>query len=439
MEDLKEKLESSFIVFENQMQGGAKGVIHKKRQEAFERFEALGFPTKRDEEYKYTNVKAHLKGDFRIFPNTETNLEYKDLKEYFVSDIDSYKVVFIDGVYSSWLSETTHDKFDICTFQAMVQKEPALVNKYFDTVLPKKESFSSLNTAFANEGAFIRVKKNQTVDKPIQILFFSTNHDKELMLQPRNLIIVEENAEVEIIERHQSLSDHAVFTNSATEIFAERSSRINYYKIQNDNNEASIVDNTSIAQYAHSNVRIGTFSFGNKFIRNNLNFFIKEEHTESHMDGISIAGDNQFIDHHTLADHKFANCYSDELYKGIYDGKGKGVFNGKVMVHPDAQKTNAFQQNNNILLTDTASIDTKPQLEIYADDVKCSHGCTIGQLDEDALFYLRSRGIGQKEAKALMLFAFANDSLRNVRIPALRKRLNAAIALKLGVNINFEL
>ena len=200
-----------------------------------------------------------------------------------------------------------------------------------------------------------------------------------------------------------------------------------------------MIDNTTVQQFGKSSVNIGTFSFGNKFVRNNLNIMIQEEFTETYMDGITILGDGQVVDHHTLANHKYPNCYSSELYKGIYDGNSKGIFNGKVMVHPDAQKTNAFQQNNNILLTDKASVDTKPQLEIFADDVKCSHGCTIGQLNEDAMFYMQARGIPAKEAKALLLYAFANDGLRNVKIKELRKKLNKLIATKLKVDLDFEL
>ena len=344
-----------------------------------------------------------LKHDYRLFHHGENAIDFKDVRRYFLSDADSYKLVFVDGRFSSYLSETTHDKFDICTFSSMLTKYSDVAEKYFNKALPKEESLAAINTAFAKEGAFIRIKKNQTVHKPVQIIFFTTEQDKEVMMQPRNLIVVEENAEVQIVERHQSLSDKPVLTNTATEIFAERNSRVHYYKIQNDNQEASLIDSTSIMQYGGSNVSMGTFSFGNKFIRNNLNFFLQEENTESHMDGITIIEDGQLVDHHTLADHKVPNCFSNELYKGIYDGNAKGVFNGKVMVHPHAQKTNAFQQNNNILLTDKASVDTKPQLEIYADDVQCSHGCTIGQLDEEAMFYLQTRGIPEKEAKALLL------------------------------------
>ncbi len=440
MEQLKDKLESSFIIFENELNGQAKKPVHKVRQEAFKVFEKSGFPTKRDEEWKYTNLKPILKPDYRIFSRGDSSaLEFKDIKKYFLSDIDSYKLVFVDGIFSSWLSETTHEKFDICTLSSMLERYDDITEKYFNKALPSNEALSAVNTAFAKEGAFIRIKKGQTVEKPVQLIFFTSKQDKEVMLQPRNLIVVEENAEVSIVERHQSLSDHPVLTNSATEIFAERDSRLNYYKIQNDSLNASLIDNTTVKQYQNSVVNIGTFCFGNKFIRNNLNILLQEEHTETYMDGITIIGEGQFVDHHTLADHKIPNCYTNEMYKSIYDGNAKGVFNGKVMVHPNAQKTNAFQQNNNILLTDKASIDTKPQLEIFADDVQCSHGCTIGQLDDHAMFYMQARGIPQKEAKALLLYAFANDGLRKVKITELRKKLNKLIATKLNVDLDFEL
>jgi Fe-S cluster assembly protein SufD len=229
-----------------------------------------------------------------------------------------------------------------------------------------------------------------------------------------------------------------VFTNAVTEINAGDNSIVDFYKIQNDNRSCSLVDNTWVRQGKNTNCTVDTFSFGGKFIRNNLTFFIEGEHSESNMNGITLIGKNQLVDHHTSVDHLAANCQSNELYKGIYDDNSKGIFNGKVMVRPDSQKTNAFQSNNNLLLTDEASIDTKPQLEIYADDVACSHGCTIGQLDEEALFYLRSRGIPSKEAKAMLMYAFANDALENIKIVELKEKLNKIIAEKLGVELTIE-
>jgi len=296
-----------------------------------------------------------------------------------------------------------------------------------------------LNTAFSREGAYIYIPKNKAPRKPIQIIHFATGNEAALMLQPRNLIIAEENAEVQIIERHQSLTENEVFTNAVTEIFAAKDAIVDYYKVQNDAKTASLVDNTYISQKDNSVVRVHTFSFGGRLTRNNLNFYQNGERIDSTLKGVTILGEKQHVDHHTLVHHAQPNCESHQDYKGIFGERSTGVFNGKIIVDQIAQKTNAFQQNNNILLSDKATINTKPQLEIFADDVKCSHGCTIGQLDEDALFYLQSRGIPKKEATALLMYAFANNVLESVRIPELKKRINKIIANTLGVRVGFDL
>lgn len=440
MEELKDKLESSYIVFENEMNGEANTKVHGMRREAFENFGELGFPTKRHEEWKYTNLKPILKGDFKLFPKTEEDIEFKDVKKYFLNEIDSYKVVFINGVYSSWLSETTHRGYDVCTFGNALTKYPEAIEGYFNKIADQKDqAMVSLNTAFAKEGAFIRVPKNTVVDKPIQIIFFNTSTDREIMVQPRNLVILEDGAQAEIIERHQSLVELPVLTNVVTEVSVGVNAHLRFYKLQNDERSASLIDNTWVNQYRDSTARFSTFSLGGRLTRNNLHFALKESGAIAYMNGVTIIEEGQHVDHHTLADHLVPHCESHELYKGIYDGNSTGVFNGKIIVHKDAQKTNAFQQNDNILVSDRASVDTKPQLEIYADDVKCSHGCTVGQLDEEALFYLQSRGIPEKEAKALLMYAFANDALREVGIRQLREKVNMLIAKKLGVDLDFEL
>ena len=320
-----------------------------------------------------------------------------------------------------------------------MNKYPDTIAEYLGKAAPKGETFVDLNTAFADDGAFIRIKNNQTVDKPIEVLYLTTEENGPSFSQVRNLIIVGQNAEVQIVERHQNLGSTVNFTNFVSEIFAAQDSRVSYYKIQNDVTHASLVDNTHVLQERQSNVHVGTYSFGGKLVRNNLHFYSAGEHCESHMDGVTIIGDGQTVDHHTLVDHQEPNCYSRELYKGIYLGKGHGIFNGKVIVRQKAQKTNAFQQNDNILLSNKAHIDAKPQLEIFADDVRCSHGCTIGQLDKNALFYLRSRGIPKSEAQGLMTYAFASDALEYVKIPQLATRLNLVIADKLGINLEFAL
>ena len=251
--------------------------------------------------------------------------------------------------------------------------------------------------------------------------------------------MVDENSHVQIIERHQSLTSNSVFNNSVTEIFANKRAIVDYYKIQNDNENASLIDNTFINQKQESFCSVHTFSFGGKLTRNNLNFYQKGERINSTLKGITIIGDKQHVDHSTLVKHINPNCESHQDYKGIFDENSTGVFNGKVVVEKEAQKINAFQANNNILMSDKATINTKPQLEIFADDVKCSHGCTIGQLDDSALFYLRSRGIPEKEAKGLLMYAFSNTVLDSVKIPELKTRITKIIANKLNVNIGFDL
>lgn len=440
MIDLKENLVSRHLVFDEK--NTKNKFIDSLRQEAIEIFDKQGFPTKKHEEWKYTNLAPLLKTDYKLFPEAEeVSLGYQDVKKYFIYDMDTYNIVFVNGVYSSYLSSTTHEEADICVLSSAMSKmvhQPVIEN-YYGKVADIKESMVALNTAFWKDGAYIYIPDNVILSKPVQIMFLSTSNDAQVMYHPRNLIVIGNNSQAHIIERHQTLDNKANLTNSVTEIHVGKNAELDYYKVQNDSLEASLIDNTFIAQERDSRASFQTFSFGGKLTRNNLNFVQNGVNANSMLNGITVIGDNQHVDHHTKVEHIYPNCESHELYKGIYDGNAHGVFNGKVYVHPEAQKLNAFQQNNNVLLTNQATIDTKPQLEIFADDVKCSHGCTVGQLDESALFYMQQRGIPKKEAKALLLYAFAADVLEYVQIPQMKKRINKIIAQKLGVNIDFEL
>ena len=437
--ELKEKLISSFMAFEEKLDLNTD--VHNIRSKSFNYFEKNGFPTKKNEAWKYTSLEKLLKNDYRIFPKKDISIELKDVKKYFLYDLDTYKIVFIDGIYSPFLSDTTHDGLDVCLLSAALNKPKykKVIKKYFNKIVNKNDSLTSLNTSFTKEGAYIFIPKTVISEKPIQIIHFSTGKQGKMLLQPRNLIIVEENAQLQIIERHQSLKSFQILTNSVTEIFSNKGSSVDYYKIQNDYEDCSLIDNTYISQDRDSNVKVHTFSLGGKLIRNNLNFFQNGENIQSTMKGITIIGDRQHVDHYTLVHHSKPNCNSFQEYKGIFSDRSVGVFNGKILVDKIAQKTNAFQQNNNILIDDNATINSKPQLEIFADDVKCSHGCTIGQLDNSALFYLRSRGIPLKEAKALLTYAFANNVLESVQIPELKNRINSLIAKKIGVNLGHDL
>ncbi len=437
--EFKEKLISSHLAFEEDLYQNDR--VAQARASALKVFEEKGFPSKKEEAWKYTSLEALLQKDYALFPKSESSIELNEVKKYFLYDTDTYKVIFIDGVYSPFLSNTTHDGLDVCLMSAALSKPKyrQLIDTYFNKIAPEDDSMTALNTSYAKEGAYIYIPKSVVAEKPIEIIHFSSGNETALWLQPRNLIVVDENAQVQIIERHQSLNEHPVVTNSVTEIYVHQSAFLDYYKLQNDLPSASLIDNTFIVQEKNSHASVHTFSLGGKLIRNNLRYFHKGEHILSTLKGVTILHDKQHVDHATLVHHAQANCESHQDYKGIFAERSEGVFNGQILVDKIAQKTNAFQQNNNILLDDKATVNTKPQLEIFADDVKCSHGCTIGQLDEEALFYLRSRGIPKKEAKALLTYAFANNVLESVQLPSLKKRINGQIAKKLGVNLGFEL
>ncbi len=437
--ELKEKLLSSFMAFEERID--VTSDLHDVRTSAIKNFENKGFPTKKEESWKYTSLNSILKNDFSVFPKNENTIEFADIKKYFIHEIDTYKLVFIDGVFSSFLSATTHEGLDICLMSSALNKPKykMVIDNYFNKIANKDESLTSLNTAFANEGAYINIPKSKVVDKPIEIMYFSTGSEAALLVQPRNLIIVGENSHVQIIERHQSLNENPVLTNSVTEIFAQKRAIVDYYKIQNDNFEANLIDNTYVSQKQETNVSVNTFCFGGNLTRNNLNFYHFGERIVSNLNGITIIGEKQHVDHYTLVQHSTPNCESHQDYKGIYSDRSTGVFNGKIFVEKEAQKTNAFQKSNNILLGDKSTINAKPQLEIFADDVKCSHGCTIGQLDETAMFYMQQRGIPKKEAKALLMYAFSNAVIESIKIPELKQRITKIIATKLGVKIGFDL
>ena len=437
--EFKEKLISSYLAFEDGLD--LTDSVHETRARALRVFEDKGFPTKKDELWKYTSLEALIREDYSLFPKSEVNIELKDVKKYFLYDTDTYKVIFIDGVYSPFLSNTTHDGLDVCLMSAALSKPKyrSLINTYFNKIATSDESLTALNTSYAKEGAFVYIPKKTVAEKPIEIIHFSSGDQDSLWLQPRNLIVIDKNSQVQIIERHQSLKEHDVVTNSVTEIYVHEEAFVDYYKLQNDLTTASLIDNTFIQQEKNSHASVHTFSLGGKLIRNNLRYLHKGKHILSTLKGLTILQGKQHVDHSTMVHHSQPNCESHQDYKGIFSERSEGVFNGQILVDKIAQKTNAFQQNNNVLLDDKATVNSKPQLEIFADDVKCSHGCTIGQMDEEALFYLRTRGIPKKEARALMTYAFANNVLESVQLPSLKKRINGQIAKKLGVNLGFEL
>ncbi|MGY5352104.1 Fe-S cluster assembly protein SufD [Wenyingzhuangia sp. IMCC45533] len=430
---LQDKLSAAF-------KGNSKSAtVENYKKQAFEAFSQKGFPTTKDEEWKYTSLRSVLKNEYGIDAAQATNVTAETIQPFLVEGLDAYRLIFIDGVFQPSLSDTIEEVSVKLLSEAIGDDsyEDVFKTKY-NTLAKGFTSLTDLNTAFTNEGVVVQVAKGKVVSKPIELIYLASGETSAMLLQPRNLITIGENAEVKFIERHQSIADVATFNNVVTEVFVGQNGIFDLYKIQNDKNDASLIDATFVAQERDTVASVYTFSFGGNITRNNLAFYQNGPGCDSILNGVTILEGNQLVDNHTLVAHKSPDCQSNETYKGIYGGKSTGVFNGKVIVEQAAQRINAYQQNDSVLISDDAVINSKPQLEIFADDVKCSHGCTIGQLDKSALFYMQQRGIPKKEAEALLMFAFCSDAIKEVKIPALKRKINQLMADKLGVNIQFD-
>ena len=429
---LEQKWEAAFAQFPHQ-----NDILKDIRKEALRFFASKGFPHKKVEAWKYTSLKDIQATDYTLWQPTQAKKTFAPevLHPYWIEG--SHLLVFVNGFFSAEMSNTDGANFTVTPLlEALHKGGVSFVSKYFNADTEKGDVFTALNTAYAAEGVYIEVPKGKVVEKPIQLLYLS-DVAAPTCFQPRNIISVGERAELKVIEMHHNLSQAQVLTNAVTEVFVAKEAYLDYYKLQNDALQASLIDNTYISQQAQSHASVHTFSFGGTLTRNNLNFYHHGEYLESTLKGLSILEGNQHTDLYTLVNHAEPNCESHQDYKSIVNDQATNVFNGKIMVEQIAQKTNAYQQNDNILLSEKATVYTKPQLEIFADDVKCSHGCTVGSLSPDSLFYLQSRGIGKKEAAALLTYAFANTVLESVKIPALSEYINKIIAQKLDVKVDF--
>jgi Fe-S cluster assembly protein SufD len=431
--NLKEKITASFTAPENQGEIAKNALFGEKKLAAFNSFKQQDFPTTKNEDWKYTNLKSLLKNNFELFPNKTHTLQEKDIKKYLLIEESSINLVFVNGFFDENLSTNLQEISEINTLSSIAtqEKSQAEFKQLFETTESIDNCFVNLNNAFLSDGVFINIPKGKAYEPVIQILYLTHGDAEASMFQAKNLVFVGENSQVKIIESHYNLSENKSLTNSFTEIYAGKSALVAYHKIQNDQVNASLIDHTYVHQKSKSEVSLFTLSLGGDLTRNNLVFNHQGEHINSNLYGVSILNKSQHVDNNTLINHQQPNCESNECYKGIYAENSTGVFNGKVYVHREAQKTNAYQQNDNILLDNTATINAKPQLEIFADDVKCSHGCTMGELDNDALFYLKTRGIPENDAKKLLLYAFANEAVENIKIPSLKKSIAHLIDEKL--------
>ena len=436
--NLKSTLLEQFKVFESELNGESKKPIHKIRQEAIQTFDGLGFPTTKHEEWKYTNLGKVLKQDYVFGQRSE--LQTSDIQQFLLPNLpNANTIVFVNGAYEPRLSTivSSEEVLVVKKLEEAYDTHEALVAPHFGQLTKtSEEAMIALNTAFTNNGIFIHVPANKVVEEPVLMYFITDTREANQGAQPRALIVVEQGAKATFVDKMDTLGEHASFNNAVTEIVVAPNARVAHYKVQNDQAHASYVGTTQVKQAADSYYANTTISLNGAVVRNNLNIALDGSNVESHMFGLYMMTGNTHVDNHSIADHLKPHSMSNELYKGILDGSSTGVFNGKIFVRQDAQKTNAYQQNRNILLSDNASINTKPQLEIWADDVKCSHGATTGNLEEEALFYLRSRGIAEHEARALLIHAFGNEIIEKIELEPLRVHLEQLVMQRLGVDLN---
>jgi Fe-S cluster assembly protein SufD len=406
------------------------------RQRAFDTFNKLGVPTTRHEEWKYTRISALFNKEYQ-FPSDKltTSLSQEDLDAVRLPGYEkASELFFINGLFSFNLSVVRSETLVVLPLEEASKNEYSdIVSKDFgDSGNYLKDGINALNTALVQDAVFIHVKKGQAAMHPVYIYNITDARSGNILSQPRSLLYINEQAQVQLVETYSTLGLNESFTNQVMEIIVEKDALLEYYKIQNDAGYTNQVSTTHIRQMGKSYIHTVTISLDGGIVRNNLNVILNAAHCEAHLYGLYLQKGNSHIDNHTLVDNAQPNCFSNEFYKGMLDDSSTGVFNGKIFVRPHAQKTNAYQSNKNILLSDAATINSKPQLEIFADDVKCSHGSTVGRLNEEGMFYLRSRGINEKIARSLLLYAFAVDILGQIKPAPIREYVDKLISERLA-------
>jgi len=409
--------------------------LNELREEAIRSFQETGFPLKKQEDYRYTHLEPVFDSDLSVhFRPRDISFDEGELFRCDVPMLDSRVLTVLNGFFYNPEGESLYEQENGILFGSLreaARRYPDLVARYLGkNASLKQEPFVSLNTAFSQDGVFLYVPKNQHLERPIQIIHLLLS-DRNQMVHHRNLFVLEENASAQVIICDHTLCPNMFLTNSVTEILIGENADLNVLRLQNEHNNSCQVTNTWISQERSSRCFHTTITLHGGMVRNNLHVRLEGEGADTHAMGLFLLDKSQHVDSFTLIEHTSPHCTSNQLYKGVLDDTSTGAFNGKIHVYPDAQKTRAYQSNNNILLTDTATMNSKPQLEIYADDVKCSHGATVGQLDEDAMFYLQSRGIPRDETRLMLMNAFAGEVISTIRHPALQERITDLVSKRL--------
>ncbi|HSB08009.1 MAG TPA: Fe-S cluster assembly protein SufD [Blastocatellia bacterium] len=427
---------SSFARLEKALSRDGQGWLASLRKEAISRFAELGFPTTKLEEWKYTDVSPIAKTSFQAAEFRADGLPAERLSDLPLAHAAfsecCSRIVFVNGHYNPQLSSPDLPERVLAgSLSAAIKRNASNLQKHLARYASiERHAFVALNTAFMEDGAFIEIPTGVAVETPIHLLFVSTA-DEPIAAHPRNLIIVGDNSQASIIEDYVALGDAGYFTNAVTEIIAGENSVVDHYKLQAESERAFHIATVQVHQARASSFTAHSVSLGGGIVRNDVNVVLDGEGAECALNGLYVTAHDQHVDNHTVIDHAKPHCISREIYKGILDDQSSAVFNGSIVVRKDAQKTDARQSNKNLLLSEYATINSKPQLEINADDVKCSHGTSIGHLEEDSIYYLRSRGIGVDEARAVLTYGFANDVLNRMKLDAVRVRLECALLARM--------
>jgi Fe-S cluster assembly protein SufD len=398
------------------------------RSSAIARFERVGFPTMKQEAWRFTSVAPIAEGSFEL-ANAPTRVPTLEQIRPFLLFEAGYRLVFVDGFFQRSLSTPFLD--DVQSLAHVTTHRPDLVREHLGRYAATEDRpFSALNTAFVHEGAFVHVPAKAAIAEPIQLLFLASGD--QVVAHPRNLIVLERDARASIVETYASLNQGAYWTNSVTEVVAGEGARVDYHRVQRESAKAYHIATTQTHQHRDSSVNVHTVAFGAALARHDIGAVMAGPGGTLILNGLYLLDGAQHADHHTTIDHAADHCESHEYFNGVLDGKSRGVFTGRIIVRPGAQKTDSKQTNNNLLLSTDAHADSQPQLEIYADDVKCTHGSTVGPLDPRALFYLESRGIGAREAQRLLTYGFAAEILGRMDVAPLRVQLDAIVRGRLA-------
>jgi Fe-S cluster assembly protein SufD len=422
---------ANFAQFERDVAQNGQAWTHQLRKAAIARFAELGFPTTRHEDWKYTNVGPITRIAFQPAQRTAHGLAGEALAAAMIPpDLVCAQLVYINGHYVPELSAVQALPQGVqagSLAQALSNRPPGLEAHLARYASFEEQAFVALNTAFMQDGAYVCVPRGCVVDVPIHLVFISLPRGQPTVAYPRNLLVLEESAQATVIESYIGLGQEVYLTDAVTECALGQNAMAEHCKLEWESAGAFHVGTLQIQQARSSNFVSHAIAVGGALVRHDINVVLDGEGGENTLNGLFMATDQQHIDNHTRIDHVRPHCTSRELYKGILDGRGRGVFNGKIVVHKDAQQTDAMQTNKNLLLSQDASIDTKPQLEIFNNDVKCSHGSTIGRLDENSLFYLRTRGLEEADARSLLTYAFASELVNRITLEPLRTELNKRV------------